>query len=563
MTALFGGVNIQTALNNVKQDIVKAAESLKNFGNLPEIPQDVGSKLKNIGDSLKGVSDSINSIRSMRDGFNWDNGMNLLFGGSNIQSALTSVKSDIEGAAKILNGFTSIPDVQAGIATKVTRVADATKVVGNAINAMMGANIPTVTVLALLPSKISAAKDVLSKTASELNTLINIQEIQPGSATKVTRVADATRVVGNAINAMMGANIPDASIIASLPSKISAAKNVVQRTATALNGLQSIQAIPEGLYTKVSRVGTSAKNVGVAVSAIGTIPQVNQGISERIRQAVNAVKKTATELNKLSGANVNNVGGLLAGVRNALNQLRSTLSSMSGSFQASSQGIGAGIKSGIVSGMSGLSGEVNAQASAAMATFSATMVAGGTTAGTGARIAFQGSFKLADIARAEMNYAVQAVNSGAGALAAAAKSAAQQAVAAAQSGINAGSPGDIARLFGREVGEYSVQKIMQGSKALINASRTVSQNVVKAWGSPSLGMNMGMSNNSSILSNMGLLAKAMPVMNGASKIINFNIAAGAFKLDARNLTQTECQKIVTLGLEGITQVNDVNIKGVK
>ena len=564
MTALFGGVDIQTALNNVKQDIVKAAESLKNFGNLPDIPQDVGSKLKNIGDSLKGVSDSINSLRSMRDGFNWDTGMNLLFGGSNIQSALTSVKSDIEGAAKILNGFTSIPDVQAGIATKVTRVADATKVVGNAINAMIGANIPNVMVLAMLPQKISAAKDVLFKTATELNTLVSIQEIQAGIATKVTRVADATKVVGNAINAMIGANIPDASIISLLPSKITAAKNVVQRTATALNGLQGIQAIPDGLYTKVSRVGTSAKNVGVAVSAIGTIPQVNQGISERIRQAVNTVKKTATELNKLSGANVNNVGGLLAGVRNALNQLRSTLPSMSGSFQASSQGIGAGIKAGIVSGMSGLAGEVNGQASAAMATFSATMIAGGTAAGNGARAAFQGSFKLSDIASAEMNYAVQAVNSGAGALADACRRAAEQAVQAAKDGAGQASPGHVARAWGKEIGEYSVQKIVQGSKALISTSRAISQNVVKAWGSPSLGMNMGMSNNNSfLLSNMGLLAKAMPVMNGASKIINFNIAAGAFKLDARNLTQTECQKIVTLGLEGITQVNDVNIKGVK
>ena len=55
----------------------------------------------------------------------------------------------------------------------------------------------------------------------------------------------------------------------------------------------------------------------------------------------------------------------------------------------------------------------------------------------------------------------------------------------------------------------------------------------------------------------------MPQMQNTDKTIIFNITEGAFKLDARNLTQTECQKIVTLGLEGITQVQDVNIKGVR
>ena len=62
---------------------------------------------------------------------------------------------------------------------------------------------------------------------------------------------------------------------------------------------------------------------------------------------------------------------------------------------------------------------------------------------------------------------------------------------------------------------------------------------------------------------MGLLSKIMPQMQNTNKTIIFNIGNGAFQLDARNLTQTECQKIVTLGLEGIRQVQDVNIRGVR
>lgn len=495
---IFNGVDIQTALNNVKKDIENAANALNNFGNLPQIPQDVGSKLKSIGDSLKGVSDAFKALRAMRDDFNWDQGLGQLFNGVDIQSALTSIKSDIERAANTLNTFNTIPQVQEGIATKVTRVADATK------------------------------------------------------------------VVANAVNVMNGANIPDVGVISALPAKISAAKNVVQQTATELNGLQSIQAIPDGLYTKVSRVGTSAQNVGTSVSAIRSIPQVDQGASMKVKLAVDVVRKTATELNRLTGTNVADVQGILSSVTNAMNQLKSTLSSMGGSFQASSQGIGAGIKAGVVAGMAGMAGDVNAQASAAVAMFTATMTAGGTAAGNGARTAFQGGFKLAAIAQAEMNYAVQAVNSGAGALADACRRAAEEAVQAAKDGADSHSPGAIARMWGQEIGGYSVEKVKSGARLLVSTVKSVSQSVVNAWGSPSLSLGSTVSGMTpGKLSNMSLLSKAMPVMNGEGKVINFNIMSGAFKLDARNLTQTECQKIVTLGLEGITQVTDVKIRGVR
>ena len=563
---IFKGVDIGTALSQVKADITNAANALKDFGDLPDIPQEIGGKLSKIGDSLKGVSDSLNALRSMRDNMNWDNAMGQIFKGGDIATTLTNVRNDLTKAANILNTFNGIPDVQDGIATKVTRVADATKVVGNAINAMIGANIPDVAILNMLPTRISAAKDVISKTATQLNTLISIQEIQPGTATKVTRVADATKVVGNAIHVMQGANIPDAGIISTLPAKISAAKSVVQKTATELVGLQNIQQIPDGLYTKVSRVGTSARNVGTAVSAIRSIPQVNPGVSNQIKNAVTAVKKTATELNKLSGANVNDVGGILSSVRNALNQLRSTLASMGGSFQASAQGIGAGIKAGVVSGMSGLPGEVNAQASAAMSAFQGTMTSGASAAGNSARGAFQGSFKLADIASAEMNYAVQAVNNGAGALADACRRAAEQAVQAAKDGADSNSPGAIARMWGKEIGEYSVQKVLEGASLLVNTVRDTSKRVVNAWGTPSLGFNtrLGMLDDiptPTEMRNISGLGRIMPQMQNSSKTIIFDIKPGAFKLDARNMTQTECAKIVTLGLENITQVRDVNIKG--
>ena len=502
VTGLFGGVDIQTALTQVKSDIVKAADALKNFSNLPDIPQDVGSKLRNIGDSLKGVSDSINSLRSLRDDMNWDNAIGGLFRGADITSTLNNVKNTLTNAARTLTTFNSIPNVPPGIATKVTRVADATKVVGNAVRAMQGANIPNVVTLSMLPAKITSAKKVLQKTATELI------------------------------------------------------------------GLQSVPTVPDGLYTKVARIGTSSRNVGNSVNIIKGIPQVNQSAGGKVQRAVSVIKKAAKELNKLKGTNVNDVGGILSSVRKALNQLRGTLSSMGGSFKGAAHGIGAGIKAGVVSGMSGLSEGVHAQASAAMGVFQSTMVGGARNAGNGARAAFQGSFKLANIAQAEMGYAVQAVKNGSGALADACRIAAEKAVAAAKEGADSHSPGAIARMWGQEIGEYSVQKVLSGASLLVRTVRDTSRRVVGAWGSPNLGIGTNLERlnnipNPNALQGMGLLSKIMPQMQNTNKTIIFNIGNGAFQLDARNLTQTECQKIVTLGLEGIRQVQDVNIRGVR
>lgn len=194
VTGLFGGVDIQTALTQVKSDIVKAADALKNFSNLPDIPQDVGSKLRNIGDSLKGVSDSINSLRSLRDDMNWDNAIGGLFRGADITSTLNNVKNTLTNAARTLATFNSIPNVPPGIATKVTRVADATKVVGNAVRAMQGANIPNVVTLSMLPAKITSAKNVLQKTATELIGLQSVPTVPDGLYTKVARIGTSSKM---------------------------------------------------------------------------------------------------------------------------------------------------------------------------------------------------------------------------------------------------------------------------------------------------------------------------------------------------------------------------------
>ena len=445
---IFNFSNTTDAIGQAKDELIKAADSINQLKGLPDIDGGVASRLKSVGDSLKGVSDSIGALRSIRDGQNWDGFVTGLFGGVDIQTALTQVKSDIVKAADALKNFSNLPDIPQDVGSKLRNIGDSLKGVSDSINSLRSLRddmnwdnaIGGLFRGADITSTLNNVKSTLTNAARTLATFNSIPNVPPGIATKVTRVADATKVVGNAVRAMQGANIPNVVTLSMLPAKITSAKNVLQKTATELIGLQSVPTVPDGLYTKVARIGTSSRNVGNSVNIIKGIPQVNQSAGGKVQRAVSVIKKAAKELNKLKGTNVNDVGGILSSVRKALNQLRGTLSSMGGSFKGAAHGIGAGIKAGVVSGMSGLSGGVHAQASAAMGVFQSTMVGGARNAGNGARAAFQGSFKLANIAQAEMGYAVQAVKNGSGALADACRIAAEKAVAAAKEGADSHSP---------------------------------------------------------------------------------------------------------------------------
>ncbi|MCR5026995.1 MAG: hypothetical protein K6A34_06110 [Methanobrevibacter sp.] len=563
---LFGNTDVIHTLKDAKQDIVDAATALSEFTDLPEIPKGVATKLKAVADSLKSVKDATSALADI----NWAEWTGNLFGNTDFVGSLRSAKNDIEGASREVASLNNLPEIPKGVAGKLKSVTDTLKVIPNVISSLGDINWMEWTGNLFgntdFVGSLRSAKNDIEGASREIATLNNIPDVPGGTTTKVTRIADATKMVANVISQMQNANFPNIVSLAILPVRINTARGVLQNTANQLLQLQGIPQVPEGLSAKLTTMSTVTTTMGRAVSSINTVPFIGPEASLKVQMAVSAIKKSVTELNKLNGSNVNNVSGVLASVRNTMNQLRATLASMRGSFAASSVGIGAGIKAGVIQGMSGLSGEVNAQATSAMAVFNATMTTGGTTAGNSARTAFQSSFKLSDIARAEMNFAVQAVNSGSGALAEACRRAAEQAVQAARDGAESHSPGAVARMWGQEIGEYSVEKVKSGAALLVRTVRNISRDVVNAWGSPSLdiGNNLGMlsSFNPGSLRNMNMLSQVMPSMGNSNKTIIFNVQKGAWQLDARNLTERECQKIVTLGLESLTQVSDVNIRGI-
>lgn len=556
---IFKGVDIQTALNNVKEDIVKAGESLKDFTGLPDIPEGVGDKLKKIADSLKSTVEAMKSLRSLRDDYNWDNAMGALFGGVDIAGALKATKTTLTNAANALSSLKSLPDIPDGIYSKVQRIGASTKNVATTLRNMNNMPFPNIMGMVMIPVNIQLSRGVLMQSAVALGTLQALPDIPEGIYTKVQRVGTSARNVANTLRVMSTATFPDVTSMAMLPVKITAAKLVLESTSRALAGLTSVQAVPEGIAAQVQKVGSGARSVATAVQGINAIPYIGPDVALRISLAVNAVRSTANQLSRLQGLNAGGgISQVLASVRSAVTQLRATLNGMRGGFRASGVGIGASLRSGIRAGMAGLHGTVASQVSAGMNAGVGPARAGGTHIGTSAKSGFQGSFKISQIAAAELSYAVQALQNGAGTLYATVRDIAAKAVEEAKSAAGQHSPGHIARMWGKEM-DYSSMMIRTRGTGVVKAIRDITSDSVGAFGphldtlafnSPEL--------DASRLDSLRRMNQAS-TMGKTQRPVAIHIGEGAVQLDARNLTTTESRQIMITALEGLNDIKGIDI----
>lgn len=560
MQGLFGGIDIKQALENVKEDIKNAGTAIAEYKGLPDIPEDVGNKLKKIADALKSVSEAISSLRKIRDDYNWDSFMQGLFGGVDIPTAIANSRTVLIQVANQLVNLKNLPTIPDGIYTKVQRIGTSARNVGNVLKGMNSIPFPNIIGMAMIPINIQMSRGVLLQSANQLITLKNLPSIPDGIYTKVQRIGTSARNVANTLKVMSTANFPNIVGMAMLPVKIATARGVLINTSKELVKLQAVQNIPDGIYTKVQRVGTSARNVGVAVQGIKSVPSVGQDVTTKVRNAVTAVRNTAKQLHRLQGVSTGGgIGAILNSVRTAVVQLRGTLNSMRGGFRSSGVGIGTSLKSGIHEGLSGLGGIVSASVTSGMSAGVGPARSGGTQIGNGGKSAFQGSFKIAQVASAELQNAINALRNGAGGFYAVVREIAQKAVQEAKDASGQHSPGHIARMWGQEM-VYSSQMVRERGSGLINAVRGVTSNVVKSWNGGlanrlRLGMDTAMVNS----------LKEMTVkstMGKKQRPLNIQIGEGAVQLDARNMTTKESQQVMLNALEGLDVIDGIDVRGV-
>ena len=490
---IFGGADIQSALLNIKSDVYKAATALSQFTGITEIPDDVSNKLRKVADTLKSVSESVETLRGLRDDYNWDSSWGKIFEGTDIVGALNSIRDDlfkVSAALRTLNDMSSIPE---GTGQKIQRVAWTTNNVVTAVNSLknLQSQLSGSTDLSQLTSNVSQASQSIRRVAASLRPLSEVQ-IPEGLGNNIQRVTWSTNNVASAVRAM-----------------------------------NSVPTVAEDTTQKVTNAVTSVRN---AAKQLNKLSGVTIG---------------------------SDIGQILTNIRSALTQVRSTLNSMGGGFRATGVRIGSNVKAGVNQGLAGLNGTVTSKVSAGMNAGTGVARAGGARIGAAGKAGFQSQFKLAQIASSELTYATQALQNGSGAFIQVVHDIAEQAVQEAQNTIDQHSPGRIARMWGAEMGYSSmlinnegqgvirsIQDITRGAVDAFNPNLSSQL----AFNSPDL--NAGRLN---AMRNLNNTQGNGQNQNPVTIIIN----EGAIKLDARNLTTTESRQIILNGLEGLEDIQGI------
>ena len=490
VTQFTGGVaNLASSLQSIKEAYKKVAEALKDIAGMEDINQAGLDKLKKISEALKAVGESMGALNQLSGGLNISNAINnfvawLTEGEADPVKNIDTVIQKIKDIAPKLDGLKNLPDIDASGVDKIRKIGDAMKSLSDAMSGMQGFS---------------------------AGALGGIMDWWNGDLTaQVDKAVTQINQVGQKLSTIGTYTIPDMTWI--------------QRATTGMQYLHG------------------AMNVMNSYAGM----QINTEVPELIGRAVTAVKMVAQQLQGLQGTEIGDVNTILSTIQQAIEQMKATLAAAN--FTAEGTNIGQSLTTGVQSGLSGLPGVVGDAANQAVSTADGILPPGMAAVASNATNAFRDNLKLADIAAAEMNYAVQAINNGSGALAAAAADAARKAVEAAKNEAGQHSPGHIARAWGKEIGEYSPQKIMQGLPSLLATMRTASSDAVRAWGTPSIGFddNTGLLNN--IKSMNGVYAA--PQLEGAGGN-TYYIGEGAFNIHVSDMTTRECQSVILQALDSL------------
>ena len=125
ISGIFGeGVDIQTALMKVKDDIIQASQALAQFTGISEIPDDVSTKIQKVGSTLTTVNDTVNTTKELV-GSGFDNWVNGLFGDYDVAGGLEKIKTDLITASQKLAELSALSEIDESITEKITQVGTA------------------------------------------------------------------------------------------------------------------------------------------------------------------------------------------------------------------------------------------------------------------------------------------------------------------------------------------------------------------------------------------------------------------------------------------------------
>lgn len=324
LTMVYQGISAIMLFNDpikvAVDELKKTATLVKGFADIT-IPENVPGNLQALSTSLGAVAKAMWSLESV--GVSVLAGSVLTLNGylGTLSQNLAIAKNELTESAKQINSMSDLDTIDEGVASKLEAVTSSLANVGKAMGALsdvnwdinMGNIVNLGGAFGTITSHLEDAKDEIIKAAPVVNQFSSLPDIDPSAGEKLKKVSDAIKNVADSLknlnslsSSMGGDNGALGTILKKLQlgASIRAAKSALTDAAKQLQGLKDLPDIPDGIKTKLSKIGSTTATVINTLKPLTSIQNMNvnsASIASKVAQARYAISNSAIHLASLSG----------------------------------------------------------------------------------------------------------------------------------------------------------------------------------------------------------------------------------------------------------------------
>lgn len=324
LTMVYQGISAIMLFNDpikiAVDELKKTATLIKGFGEII-IPENVPTNLQALSTSLGAVAKAMWSLESV--GVSVLAGSVLTLNGwlGTLSQNLGVAKNELTESARQINSMSELDTIDEGVASKLEAVTSSLANVGKAMEALsnvnwdinMGNIVNLGGAFGTITSHLEDAKDEIIKAAPVINQFSSLPDIDQSAGEKLKKVSDAIKNVADSLknlnglsksmggdNGAIGATLKKLQI----GTSIRAAKSALTDAAKQLQGLKDLPDIPDGIKTKLSKIGSTTATVINTLKPLTSIQNMNvnsASIASKVAQARYAISNSAIHLASLSG----------------------------------------------------------------------------------------------------------------------------------------------------------------------------------------------------------------------------------------------------------------------
>lgn len=324
LTMVYQGISAIMLFNDpikvAVDELKKTATLVKGFADIT-IPENVPSNLQALSTSLGAVAKAMWSLESV--GVSVLAGSVLTLNGylGTLSQNLAIAKKELTESARQINGMGELDTIDEGVASKLEAVTSSLANVGKAMGALsdvnwdinMGNIVNLGGAFGTITSHLEDAKDEIIKAAPVINQFSSLPDIDQSAGEKLKKVSDAIKNVADSLKSLNslsssigGDNGALGTILKKLQlgASIRAAKSALTDAAKQLQGLKDLPDIPDGIKTKLSKIGSTTATVINTLKPLTSIQNMNvnsAGIASKVAQARYAISNSAIHLASLAG----------------------------------------------------------------------------------------------------------------------------------------------------------------------------------------------------------------------------------------------------------------------